>query len=187
MIAFSDKPEQLSDFTNSVEDIQGRLLYTMPKGRTSLLDAIYFGIGKMREAKYQRKALLIISDGGDNRSRYTEGEVKNLVKEADVMIYAIGTYDNYFSTEEERLGPQLLGDIAELTGGRAFTVDNPNDLEDVATKIGIELRNQYVLGDRPKTFARDGKWHKVKVKLVLPKGLHPLQVHAKMGYYAPSE
>ncbi|PYV73767.1 MAG: VWA domain-containing protein [Acidobacteria bacterium] len=106
MIAFSDRPEQLSDFTNSVEDIQGRLLYTMPKGRTALLDAIYFGIGKMREAKYQRKALLIISDGGDNRSRYTEGE--NLVKEADVMIYAIGTYDNYFSTEEERLGPQLL-------------------------------------------------------------------------------
>jgi len=118
----------------------------MPKGRTALLDAIYFGIGKMREAKYQRKALLIISDGGDNRSRYTEGEIKNLVKEADVMIYAIGTYDNYFSTEEERLGPQLLDDIAELTGGRAFTVDNPNDLEDVATKIGIELRNQYVLG-----------------------------------------
>jgi len=187
MIAFSDKPEQLSDFTNSVEDIQGRLLYTVPKGRTALLDAIYFGIGKMREAKYQRKALLIISDGGDNRSRYTEGEVKNLVKEADVLIYAIGTYDNYFSTEEERLGPQLLDDIAKLTGGRAFTVDNPNDLEDVATKIGIELRNQYVLGYRPKTFVRDGKWHKVKVKLVLPKGLPPLQVHAKTGYYAPSE
>src|ERR1700746_924890 len=119
MIAFSDKPEQLSDFTNSVEDIQGRLLYTMPKGRTALLDAIYFGIGKMREAKYQRKALLIISDGGDNRSRYTEGEIKNLVKEADVIIYAIGTYDNYFSTEEERLGPQLLQDITGLTGGRA--------------------------------------------------------------------
>jgi VWFA-related protein len=89
MIAFSDKPEQLSDFTNSVEDIQDSLLYTMPKGRTALLDAIYFGIGKMMEAKYQRKALLIISDGGDNRSRYTEGEIKNLVKEADVMIYAL--------------------------------------------------------------------------------------------------
>jgi len=187
MIAFSDKPEQLSDFTNSVEDIQGRLLYRMPKGRTALLDAIYFGIGKMREAKYQRKALLIISDGGDNRSRYTEGEIKNLVKEADVLIYAIGIYDHYFQTDEERLGPQLLDDIAQITGGRAFTVENPNDLEDVATKIGVELRNQYVLGYRPKNFARDGKWHKVKVKLVLPKGLPPLEVHAKMGYYAPSE
>jgi len=187
MIAFSDEPQQLSDFTNSVEDIQGRLLYTVPKGRTALLDAIYLGIEKMRQAKYQKKALLIISDGGDNRSRYTEGEIRNLVKEADVLIYAIGIYDNYFPTEEERLGPQLLDDIAQITGGRAFTVENPNDLEDVAKKIGIELRNQYVLGYRPKNFARDGKWHKVNVKLVLPKGLPPLQVHAKTGYYAPSE
>ncbi len=187
MIAFSDEPQQLSDFTNSVEDIQGRLLYTVPKGRTALLDAIYLGIEKMRQAKYQKKALLIISDGGDNRSRYTEGEIRNLVKEADVLIYAIGIYDNYFPTEEERLGPQLLDDIAQITGGRAFTVENPNDLEDVAKKIGIELRNQYVLGYRPKNFAHDGKWHKVNVKLVLPKGLPPLQVHAKMGYYAPSE
>ena len=187
MIAFSDKPQELSDFTSSVEDIQGKLLYTMPKGRTALLDAIYFGVSKMMKAKYQRKALLIISHGGDNRSRYTEGEIKSLVKEGDALIYAIGIYDHYFPTEEERLGPQLLDDIARPTGGRAFAVDNPNDLADVATKIGIELRNQYVLGYRPKTLVRDGKWHKVKVKLVPPKGLPPLQVHAKAGYYAPSE
>jgi Ca-activated chloride channel family protein len=187
MIAFSDEPRQLSDFTNSVEDTQGKLLYTVPKGKTALLDAIYLGIEKMTQAKYQKKALLIISDGGDNRSRYTEGEIKNLVKEADVLIYAIGIYDNYFPTEEERLGPQLLEDISQITGGRAFTVENPNDLQDVAQKIGIELRNQYVLGYRPTNFARDGKWHRVNVKLVLPKGLPPLQVHAKMGYYAPSE
>jgi Ca-activated chloride channel homolog len=186
MIAFSDKPEELSDFTSSVEDVQGGLLYTMPKGRTALLDAIYLGVSKMRQAKYQKKALLIISDGGDNRSRYTESEIKNLVKEQDVLIYAIGIYDHYFSTDEERLGPQLLSDITEVTGGRTFTVDNPNDLADVATKIGIELRNQYVLGYRPKNLVADGKWHKVKVKLVAPKGLPPLQVHAKGGYYAPS-
>jgi len=186
MIAFSDKPEELSDFTSSVEDVQGKLLYTMPKGRTALLDAIYLGISKMRQAKYQKKALLIISDGGDNRSRYTESEIKSLVKEQDVLIYAIGIYDHYFPTDEERLGPQLLSDITEVTGGRAFTVDNPNDLGDIATKIGIELRNQYVLGYRPKNLVSDGKWHKVKVKLVPPKGLPPLQVHAKAGYYAPS-
>jgi Ca-activated chloride channel family protein len=187
MIAFSDKPEELSDFTTSVEDIQGKLVYTMPKGRTALLDAIYFGISKMRQAKYQRKALLIISDGGDNSSRYTEGEIKKLVKEGDTLIYAIGIYDHYFPTEEERLGPQLLDDIARLTGGHAFTVDNPNDLVDVATKIRIALRNQYVLGYRPKSLVLDGKWHKVKVKLLPPKGLPPLEVRAKAGYYAPSE
>ena len=187
MITFSDKPEQVEDFTSSVEDIQGKLIYTIPKGRTALLDAIYLGVTKMRQAKYPKKALLIISDGGDNHSRYTEGEIRSMVKEADVLIYAIGIYDHYFPTEEERLGPGLLSEITELTGGRAFTIDNPNDLADVSTKIGIELRNQYVLGYRPKNPVRDGKWRKIKVKLIPPKGLPPLRVYAKTGYYAPTE
>jgi Ca-activated chloride channel family protein len=187
MITFSDEPEQMSDFTNSVDEIQNKLVFAVPRHRTALLDAIYMGISKMRQAKYAKKALLIISDGGDNHSRYTEGEIKSLVKEADVMIYAIGIYDRYASAMEERLGPQLLSDITELTGGRAFTVDNPNDLGDVATKIGVELRNQYVLGYRPTKVARDGKWRKIKVKLLPPKGLPPLRVYARTGYYAPAE
>jgi len=187
MIAFSDKPEEISDFTQSMEEIQGKLLFTAPKGRTALLDAIYLGISKMRQAKYPKKALLIISDGGDNHSRYTESEIKSMAKEADMLIYAIGIYDHFMATEEERLGPALLSEIAELTGGRAFTIDNPNDLADVATKIGIELRNQYVLGYRPKNPVHDGKWHKIKVKLIPPKGLPALHVYAKTGYYAPTE
>jgi Ca-activated chloride channel family protein len=187
LIAFADKPEEVSDFTQSVDDLQGKLVFTVPKGRTALLDAIYLGISKMREAKYPKRALLIISDGGDNHSRYTEGEIKSLVKEADVMIYSIGIYDHYFQTDEERLGPALLSDISDLSGGRSFTIDNPNDLADVATKIGIELRNQYVLGYRPKNPGHDGKWHKIKVKLQPPKGLPPLHVYAKTGYYASSQ
>ncbi len=187
MITFSDAPEVVSDFTSSVDEIQGKLVFTVPRKRTALLDAIYMGVSKMRQAKFAKKALLIISDGGDNHSRYTEGEIKALVKEADVMVYAIGIYDRYFPTEEERLGPALLGQVAELTGGRAFTVENPNDLADVATKIGVELRNQYVLGYRPTKVARDGKWRKIKVKLLPPKGLPPLRVYARTGYYAPQE
>jgi Ca-activated chloride channel homolog len=187
LITFADKPEEVSDFTQSIDDLQGKLVFTIPKGRTALLDAIYLGISKMREARYPRRSLLIISDGGDNHSRYTEGEIKSLVKEADVMIYSIGIYDRYFTTTEERLGPQLLSDISELSGGRAFTIDNPNDLADVATKIGMELRNQYVLGYRPKTPWHDGKWHKIKVKLLPPRGLPPLHVYAKSGYYASSQ
>jgi Ca-activated chloride channel homolog len=187
MITFADQPQEVSDFTQSPEDIQGKLVFTVPKGRTALLDAIYLGVSKMRQAKYAKKAMLIISDGGDNHSRYTEGEIKSLVKESDLLIYAIGLYDHYFPTEEERLGPVLLGEIAELTGGRAFTIDNPNDLADVATKIGIELRNQYVLGYRPNKPGHDGKWRKIKVKLLAPRGLPPLRVYAKTGYYAPSE
>jgi len=187
MVTFSDAPEVVNDFTSSVDEIQNKLVFTVPQKRTALLDAIYMGMSKMRQAKYPKKALLIISDGGDNHSRYTEGEIKALVKEADVMVYAIGIYDRYFPTEEERLGPALLGQIAELTGGRAFTVENPNDLADVATKIGVELRNQYVLGYRPTKVARDGKWRKIKVKLLPPKGLPPLRVYARTGYYAPQE
>jgi Ca-activated chloride channel family protein len=187
MITFSDEPEAVTDFTNSVDEIQNKLVFAVPKHRTALLDAIYMGISKMRQAKFPKKALLIISDGGDNHSRYTEGEIKSLVKEADVMIYAIGIYDRYASATEERLGPQLLSDITELTGGRAFTIDNPNDLGDVATKIGVELRNQYVLGYRPNKVVRDGKWRKIKVKLLPPKGLPPLRVYARTGYYAPAE
>ncbi len=187
MITFSDQPEAVTDFTNSVDEIQNKLVFAVPRRRTALLDAIYMGISKMRQAKFAKKALLIISDGGDNHSRYTENEIKAVVKEADVMVYAIGIYDRFFSTQEEQLGPALLSEITELTGGRAFTIDNPNDLGDVATKIGIELRNQYVLGYKPNHLARDGKWRKIKVKLLPPKGLPPLKVYARTGYYAPAE
>ncbi|MCU1307154.1 MAG: von Willebrand factor, type [Acidobacteriaceae bacterium] len=187
LITFADKPELLADFTQSIEEIQGRLVYAIPKGRTSLLDAIYLGMDKMKEAKHSKKALLVISDGGDNRSRYTDSEIKALVKEADVQIYAIGIFDDVRGTAEEVRGPFLLSEITDTTGGRTFPVNDINELGDVATKIGVELRNQYVLGYRPKNTARDGKWRKLKVKLHAPKGLPPLNVHAKTGYYAPQQ
>ena len=187
VVTFADKPDETSDFTTSIEEIESKLVFTVPKGRTALLDAIYMGVSKMRQAQYAKKALLIISDGGDNHSKYTERELRGLVKESDVMIYGIGLYDRYFSTEEERLGPELLSDICQLTGGRAFTVDNPNDLTDVAAKIGAELRNQYVIGYRPQNRPNDGKWRKIRIRLMPPKGLPPLRAYAKQGYYAPAE
>ncbi len=187
LITFADKPELLADFTKSLEELQGQMVYTVPTGRTALLDAIYLGVSKMRQAEHAKKALLIISDGGDNRSRYTDGEIKNLVKEADVQLYAIGIYDFSPPTPEELYGPNLLREITETTGGRAFPIYDINELADVATKIGVELRNQYVLGYKPTNPARDGKWRKIKVKLIPPKGLPPLHVYARTGYYAPSE
>jgi len=187
LVTFSEKPEVLVDFTSSIEDIQNKLVYAIPKGRTALLDAIYLGMDRMRRAHYERKALLIISDGGDNHSRYTEGEIKSMVREADVQIYGIGLFDFQPKTPEEREGPELLNEITEATGGRTFIINSPNELADVATKIGIELRNQYVLGYRPTNPAHDGKWRKIKVRLNPPKGLPPLHVYAKTGYYAPTE
>ena len=187
MITFADRPELIADFTKSVEDIQGKLVYVVPQGRTALLDAIYMGVNKMKDAHNSKKALLIISDGGDNRSRYTDNEIKSMVKEADVQIYAIGIFTPNPTQPEEAAGPALLGDVTEVTGGRLFTINNPNELADVATKIGIELRNQYVLGYRPTNRTRDGRWRKIKVKLIPPKGLPHLNVFSKQGYYAPSQ
>ncbi|MBZ5704840.1 MAG: VWA domain-containing protein [Acidobacteriia bacterium] len=187
MITFSDEPRLVEDFTPRTEELESKLMGAQVDGQTSLLDAIYMGITWMRDARYSRKALLIISDGGDNHSRYTEAEVKSSIKEADVVIYAVGIYDRYFPTEEERLGPELLSDIAELTGGQAFTLDNPNDLPAVVSRVGVALRNQYVLAYHPENSQHDGKWHKIKIKLKLPTRLAFLHVHAKAGYYAASE
>jgi Ca-activated chloride channel family protein len=185
VIGFNDRPELIEDFTNSVEDIQARLATVRSGHRTALLDAIYFGLTKMKEARHQRKALLVVSDGGDNRSRYTEGELRAQVRESDVEIYSIGIFDPYAPTPEERTGPQLLNDLSEETGGRLFRVDDLAEMGDIAEKISTELRNQYVIGYRPKDLTRDGKWRKVKVKLNPPQGLPPLTVHARTGYYAP--
>ena len=184
---FSDRPEENSDFTDSIETIQSKLAFTFPKGRTALLDAVYLALSKMRHARNSKRALLIISDGGDNHSRYTEKEVEALVKESDVMIYAVGIYDTYFQTQEELLGPSLLNEISSVTGGHAFTLSNPNDLPLVAKVIGTELRNQYIIGYRPDASQRNGKWHKIAVRLKHLKGTPPLHVYAKAGYYASSK
>ena len=187
MITFSDVPHLASDFTSAPEDLQRELLFEHPKGQTSLLDAIYMGIGKMRQAKYTKKALLIVSDGGDNHSRYGEREVKAAVKESDVMVYAIGTFDRYVPTTEEMMGPALLSSVAETTGGRAFVLEDPREMPKVAHRIGVELRTQYVLAYHPEHAPHDGKWHKISVKLKLPKQLAFLRVRAKAGYYASAE
>jgi Ca-activated chloride channel family protein len=190
LVQFNDRPEMIVDFTTNLEDIQNRLTFTQSHGRTALLDAVYMALHKMKKAHNPRKALLIISDGGDNSSRYTESEIKNLVREADVQIYAIGIFEPVQSrgrTAEELNGPGLLSEMAEQTGGRHFAVENLNDLPDVAAKIGIELRNQYILGYTPTNKERDGKYRKIKVTLVQPKGLPLLHATWRQGYYAPTQ
>ena len=189
LVSFNDRAEVVSTFTSSVEDLQSRILSASAKGRTALLDAIYLGLSEMRTARNAKRALLIISDGGDNNSRYNEKDIKRLVREADTQLYSVGIFDSveYRSrTPEELSGPSLLTEVTELTGGRAFSVENVNELPDIATKIGSELRNQYILGYRPSNKSHDARWRKIKVKLRAPKGLPPLSVYAKTGYYAPN-
>jgi Ca-activated chloride channel family protein len=143
----------------------------------------------MRGAQNSKRALLIISDGGDNHSRFTESDVRNFVKEADCQLYSIGLFDanDRGRTPEELYGPTLLSEITGLTGGRVFAVTSLNELPDIAAKIGLELRNQYVLGYKPGNVRHNGAWRKIKVKLAPPKGLPPLSIYAKTGYYAPNQ
>jgi Ca-activated chloride channel family protein len=190
LVSFNDRAELTSGFTSSVEELQSRMMFTAARGRTALLDAVYLGLSQMRGAHNGKRALLIISDGGDNHSRYNENDVKNFLKEADCQLYAIGIYDPVgvrSRTSEELNGPSLLMEMTEMTGGRVFPVGNIGELPDIAAKIGMELRNQYVLGYKPSNAQRNGIWRKIKVKLKPPKGLPPLNVYAKTGYYAPNQ
>jgi len=190
LVQFNDSADMIQGFTRNLEEIQNRLMFTQPKGRTALLDAIYLALNEMKKAKNPRKALLIISEGGDNSSRYTENEIRNRVKEADVQVYGIGIYEPVAArgrTPEEAAGQGLLTELAEITGGRQYPVDNVNELPDIAAKIGVELRNQYVIGYSPKNQDRDGKYRKVQVKLIQPPRMPQLRSSHKMGYYAPSQ
>ncbi len=190
LVQFNDRPELTVPFTHQTEEIQNRLAFTQAKGRTALLDGVYVAMNHMKKARNARKAILILSDGGDNSSRYTESEVKNAVREADVQIYAIGIFEPVHArgrTAEELSGPGLLNELAEQTGGRHFAVENINELPDIAAKIGIELRNQYVIGYAPSNPNRDGKYRRVTIKLNQPRGLPPLRPFWRQGYYAPAQ
>jgi VWFA-related protein len=190
LVQFNDRPELTVPFTMDTDKIQSTLTFTQSRGRTALLDSVYLAMHEMKKAHNPRKALLIISDGGDNSSRYTETEIKNAVREADVQIFAIGIFEmmgNRGRTPEEAAGPSLLNELAEQTGGREYAVENIAELPDIAAKIGIELRNEYMLGYSPKNRERDGKYRRVQVKLNQPRGLPPLKAYFRLGYYAPTQ
>ena len=138
----------------------------------------------MRKARYGKKALLVISDGGDNRSRYTQGEIKSVLKEADVQVYAIDIFEKYPKTPEEKSGLLALDEVTSVTGGRVFLTHDADELHRAVRQISEELRTQYVLGYSLGQSVRDGKWHKVKVALNVPKS-RSLRIYAKKGYYSP--
>ena len=187
VIGFNDRPAVLVDYTSDVEDVEARMVMLRPENRTALIDALYLGVNKLRDAKYQRKALLVVSDGGDNRSRYTQGELMRAVRESEVQIYSVGIFDSYAPTVEEQNGPQLLHEMSEATGGRLFVVRDVQDLSDIAQRISEELRNEYVIGYTPTDRRRNGAWRNLNVRLVPPPGLPELTVHNREGYYAPSQ
>lgn len=182
-ISFSNRPRLLDGPTQSADDIEEKLTSIEPGGSTSLLDAIYLAESQLESARYQRKAIVIFSDGGDNASRYTLHDIKKLAAECDAQIYAIGLFETFFfNTVEERLGKKWLSEITDKTGGRTITVDNHAKLPQVAAEISWELRNEYLLGYRPSVF--DGKWHKIKVRVTPSATEHALHAYYRKGYYS---
>jgi VWFA-related protein len=188
LIEFADHAELMVRLTHQAEEIQNRLTFIQAKGTTALLDAIALSMGEMKRAHNSRKALLIVSDGGDNSSRSTLHELRNRIREANVQIFAVAILEpSGRRTLEELSGPMLLAEIAEQTGGQMFEVQNLNELPRIASRIGVALRNQYVLGYSPANLQKDGKYHRVQVKLAKPKSSSRLRASWRVGYYAPNQ
>jgi VWFA-related protein len=185
LVEFNSRPQLVVPLTRDTGEIEHELLFSRSKGSTAMLDAIYLAMNEMRKSKKSKKALLVISDGGDNSSRYTVSELNRVVREADVLIYGIGVYGGGNSREEYD-GPALLSKITDATGGRTFTAD-ARELPDIARKIGVDLRNRYLLAYAPTNTVRDGKYRHIGLKLVPPRGLPKLTAHWRTGYYAPTE
>jgi Ca-activated chloride channel homolog len=190
LVEFNESAKLSVPFTSHTEEIENALKKAQPNGLTALLDATQTALAEMKKARNSRKAIVIISDGGDNHSKYTANQIESLVREADVQIYAMGVFEPTLSLglpTEEVSGPRLLSEIATQTGGRAFAAALTSDLPSVAARIAVELRNQYVIGYYPKNSSTDGKYRKVEVKLAQPSGVSALKAHWRLGYYAPTQ
>jgi Ca-activated chloride channel family protein len=189
LVEFNDRAKLTVPFTMDTGEIYNRAAHTRPVGRTSLLDGIGVALKQMKKARHIRKAIVIISDGGDNWSWHTVRQVREELLESDVQLYAMGIFDREFSKKspsEERRGPTLLDELAEKTGGRDYPVADLNDLPVISAKIGSDLRNEYLLGYYP-VDSRDGKYHHVKVNLAVPDNMPPLRANNRRGYYATTE
>jgi VWFA-related protein len=190
LIEFGEHAKLSVPFTSNADQVYQRISHVHPLGRTTLLDAIHLALVQMKRARNERKAIVIVSDGGDNRSRYTVAEIKNAMLESDVQVYSMGIFDpedQRKRTPEEKNGPHLLGELAEESGGKHFSIDNLNDLPAISSLIGEELRSQYVLGYAPPSPDKDGKYHKIKVTLTSSSPqTSALDLRYRRGYYAPS-
>jgi Ca-activated chloride channel family protein len=187
VITVSDRPTLVADSAQSLNAIQASLSAIEPHGMTALYDSIYLGVNKLRSARFSRRAMVIVSDGGDNSSRYNLKEIKSVLSESDVLTYSIGIFDDLpiplFKTIEERMGRKWLDDVTRVSGGRDIPADDRRKIPEIAAIISRELRTQYVLGYRPTDPNYDGKWRKISVKLADNAGR--MHVHFKEGYVAP--
>ncbi len=179
LVEFDSAPRLAVPLTADTGSINTEILFTKSRGSTALFDALFLAISEMRKSKKTKKAIVLFSDGGENNSRYTQKELDRLVRESDVLIYTV--FVPGFDAD-----PVLMNRIAEMTGGHGFAA-GVSEFTDIALKICVELRNRYVLGYTPHSAPRDGRYHRIEVKLAPPRGLPKLRAHWRLGYYAPSD
>lgn len=182
LVEFDSAPRLVVPVTPDPAKVTYQLLFAHAKGSTALLDAVFLGLHEIKKSNKKRKALVVVTDGGENNSRYTPTEIRNVVKESDVLIYSIGIFTDANNTD---VGG-VLNSISEQTGGRMFKTEGMR-LSDIARKISIDLRNRYLLGYVPSNAERNGRYHLIEVRIVAPKGLPPVRAHWRTGYYAPTE
>jgi Ca-activated chloride channel family protein len=187
LIAFNSRAQLLLDRTRDGNAVLDKLTFVETKNQTALYDACYLGVEKVQRGVHPKRALLLISDGQDNDSRYTFNELRKLLKESDVVLYGIGILSgNDAGSSMGMEGQGVLDELAGVSGGKAFFPRSAAEMDDIFEQIALELRHQYSIGYKPESFTNNGKWHKIKVKVTPPRGLPRLFVRSKDGYYATS-
>ena len=188
LLTFSDRPKLRRAFSSDFPTMQSSLLPEKPRGATAYLDAIVLALHELRSARHGRRALIVVSDGEDNRSRFSRGELKALAVEADAQIHSIGIHDRLSSHDfadrmETSRAIDIMDELSELTGGIHLKISDFDDLRDAMEKIAIALHHQYLIGYRPPPDSLDGKWRRIRVKLSPENGQPKLRVYARRGYY----
>src|SRR5579883_2766879 len=186
LITVSDRAELRWGLTSDFSELENALIFSHPNGSTSLVDGIYLGLQQIKKSRNPRRALIVVSDGGDNNSRYTLHELESIAVESDTQIFSLGLFGHPQSPEEVD-GPELLQALSSRTGGVTFQIQNIKELRFAMEKIGISLHHQYVLGYYPPVSAESGKYRRIKVKLMVPPGAPPMQIYARAGYYVPAK
>ena len=173
LVEFSNRAKIAQGFTSDITRLRDKLSLVPAQGNTALYDAVYLGLAQLKKGQNPKKALLLITDGEDNHSRYSRRDIREFVREADAQIYVID------------MGRALVGELADMTGGHSYRA-SVADLEDTCEKIALELKSQYVIGYESTNGNKDGKFRKVRVKVTPPEGMLKVNARTREGYYAPS-
>jgi len=196
LLTVSTQPAAIPKFTTDLAALTESIDFTRPGGLTSLIDTAYLGLERMREAQQPRRAMLILSDGVDNHSRYSQSELMSLALEADVQVYSM-IFDNGMPGSDtvpfrpamalkpwdqarQRQGPEMLEKISAKTGGLSFHVRNDEEAREALRKTSQALRTEYLIGYQPSDSGSPGQWHQIRVKSSVPK----VYVHSRNGYYS---